>query len=102
ELAAQVCEHQTGWKANSSLERAPIPDVWQFATPNRRVVALMLPDKLASRLETIASSASIGPDAKLTLEPPGTENTATFVSLAAGNRLPGWRLAVSFRDRGRL
>ena len=102
ELAAQVCEHQTGLKANSSLERAPIPEVWQFATPNRRVVALMRSDKLIARLEMIAISENANADARLTVEPPGTENSAAFVSLGVGDRLPGWRLAVSLKDAGRL
>jgi signal transduction histidine kinase len=102
ELAAQFCEHGTATKVTSSMSRAPVPNTWQLATPNGQVMALMLSDKLIKRLETIASTEGVGGNAKLTLEPPGIESGATFVSVAAGGRLPGWRLAVSFEDAGRL
>jgi len=98
-LAAQFSEHSPTVAEDSALHRSPLADVWQFATADRRVVALLRSDRLLARLQALANSDNLPADAEITLAPPETDTATAFVSLQAGSRLPGWRLALSLKDR---
>jgi signal transduction histidine kinase len=94
ELAAAFSERPR--TRDTSLNRGPLPDTWQFTTPNGRVVALVHQDKLIRQLTAIAGDARN--DALITVVPPGKERVAPFVSIDLGIPLAGWSLALSPKD----
>ena len=98
ELAAQFCDEPPARAREAALQRAPIADFWQFATSNHRVVALIRPDRLVAGVQAAVAPVHLPADGTILLLPPGVENTAAFVSLPAGPRMPGWRLALSLKD----
>ena len=77
------------------LRRTPVSNLWQFTTPDRRVVALVRTGKLM-----LADDANI-PNAKVALLPPDIERDA-FISVPAGAPFPGWRLTLSIKDPGQF
>jgi signal transduction histidine kinase len=77
-----------------------LTNVWRFATPNKRVLALLRRDTILSAVGAI--DGNLPPDVRLTLLPPDVENHAAFVTLPAGERFPGWRLALLANDPGRF
>ena len=83
---------------DSVLQGAPFPDLWQFATSDHRVLALVRPEKLLAGMQATVVPDNLPTHEKIILLPPGVENTAAFVSLPAGPRWPGWRLAVSLQN----
>ena len=97
DLAAHVCESRPGLSGNSALARAPLPDLWEFATPSQRGLALVRSETILARLGALAGG-SLSQGASLTLLPPGVTDTA-FVSLPAGEKFPEWRLALSLKDQ---
>lgn len=97
ELASRFSDQHPVFARDSALQNTPIPGLWQFATSNRRVVALARTEKLLASLQATLAG-SLPTDGKTTLLPPGTENNAAFVWLPAGPRLPGWQLALSLKD----
>lgn len=84
------------WKP--ALHRAPLPGLWQFTTPDRRVLALVRAEKLLANLRSVIAADHLPADAEITLLPPDADNPGAFVTLPAGERLPGWRLALSFKN----
>jgi signal transduction histidine kinase len=98
ELAAQFNESHPMMANEPVLRRAPIPDYWQFTTPNHRVVALIGSDKLRGSLLAMATPDNLPSDAELSLLPPGSDRDTAFSVLPAGSRWPGWQLALSFKD----
>jgi len=98
ELAAPFCDEHLASARDSALQATPVPDVWQWATPNHRVLALMRSEKFLAGMQAVPAPGNLPIDGTITLLPPGMENTAAFVSLPAGPRLPGWRLALSLND----
>jgi signal transduction histidine kinase len=86
--------------AAAFCDRAPVAGTWPLTTPNRRVTAILVEDKLLSRVVAIARDSGI--DAEITLLPPGKESPADLVSIDLGDPLPGWRLALSAGDATRL
>ena len=80
------------------LRRTAHPALWEFATPNRRVLALVRPERLSARLQPAIASERPGADEKIALLPPDADSAAAWTTLPAGERLPGWRLALSLKD----
>ncbi len=102
ELAAQVTEnHATPFagRGRSALQRSGPPGVWQFPTADRRALALVRAEKLPATLRPVIASDHRPADADITLLPPDVDDAAAFVTLPAGEPLPGWRLALSLRDQ---
>ena len=91
ELAAQWSDKGAGFPEATGLHRSPIPGLWQFSTPNRRVIGLVRIEKLMPPIPEL-------PNADVALLPPDVENPGALVSLAAGSHFPGWRLALSLKD----
>jgi signal transduction histidine kinase len=98
ELAADIREPNPDLSRVGALQRSLLRGVWQFMTPNRRVLALVRAENLLLRLGPIIAADNLPPDAAIALLPPDAEDAHAFVSLPAGEPLPGWRLALSFRD----
>jgi len=95
ELAAEWCESHLARTTDSTLQPAPIGSCWQFATPDSRVLALVRSDKLMANFQAVLARETLPSDAELALLPPGVDNDRHFRSILVGERLPGWRLALS-------
>ena len=95
QVAAEVVENHLAPAGDSSLRRSVLPDLWQFTTPNRRVLALFRSTKILALATNSANSLA---DVKVTLVPPDMDATGALVTLGAGTQMPGWRLALSGRD----
>ena len=80
------------------MQRSVLPDLWQFTTPNRRVLALVRSENLLARLRPVIAADNLPADAQIALLPPDAEDPTAFVTLPAGEQLPGWRLALSLKD----
>ena len=78
---------------DTAFHRTSRPEVWQFATADRRVLAFVRSDKILASVRAASTSA----DAHLSLIAPGGDPDAAFVSVPAGPRFPGWRLALSLQ-----
>jgi signal transduction histidine kinase len=99
-LAAEISEHHPDPATISALQRSPSPSVWQFTTPNQRVLALIRSDKLLANTKGVTAPDRTLIDVRITLVPPDVEVADALVNLPAGEQMPGWRLALSLRDRG--
>jgi len=98
ELADRFCNEHPTLARVPALQSTAIPGLWQFATSNHRAVALIQSDQLLAKMQAAIASDNLPADGTIILLPPGVENAATFVSLPAGARLPGWQLALSLND----
>src|SRR6266487_3164407 len=99
QLAAEVCENNPHPASGSALQRGVLPDLWQFTTPNHRVLALIRLNKLLAVTEAALAPDNSLSDVKVTLAPPDVDTPDAFVTLPAGDLMPGWRLALSLADR---
>lgn len=110
DLAAQLAESHPSWEANADFRPSPLPDVWQLASPDRRVIALFKTATIRSSAEALQAHDSSStaptpvaggqspPGTSVTLLPPGVENDNAFLSVPACRILPGWRLALSVKN----
>ena len=85
-----------------SVHRASLPGLWRFTTQNHRIMALVRPETLVARLEPALASDDFPADVEITLLSPVADDATAFVTLPAGARFPGWRLALSLNDRNFL
>ena len=99
ELAAEANENNLHPARGSILQRSVLPDLWQFTTPNDRVLALIRSDKVLAATQATLTPDNITADAKVTLASPEVDTPDAFVTLPAGEQMPGWRLALSLADR---
>ena len=99
QLAAEVSESNTHPARGSTLQRSAVPDVWQFTTPNQRAVALIRLDRLLAMTKAALTPDNSLADVKVTLAPPDVDTPDAFVTLPAGDQMPGWRLALALADR---
>jgi signal transduction histidine kinase len=99
ELAAQAEEQRFGLTGDAALHRAPSGDLWLYATPNRRVLAIIRSGTLLNRLRTVLTPEGFPSDVEVKLFSPGAEGEAAFVSVPAGQNFPGWQLAISFKNQ---
>lgn len=79
-------------------QRSEPPGLWQFTTPNRRVRALLRTDKLLAVTKGATDPGDSFADVKIALLPPDVDAADAFVTLPAGEQMPGWRLALSLKD----
>jgi signal transduction histidine kinase len=98
ELAAEFAMREPVFTTNVALGSTVLPNVWQFATPGRRVLALLRTEKVLASVPAAATSYPLPADTQIALLPPGVDVDAAFVSVPAGPRLPGWRLGLSLKD----
>ena len=99
ELAAQVSEGSPRPARDSSLQRGVATDVWQLTTPNRRVLALLRSDKLLATANAAMAPEDALTDVNIALAAPDTDAADAFLTLPAGEQMPGWRVALSLKDR---
>ena len=100
DLAAQAIQGHVGPAHDFNLQRGAAPGWWQFLTPNRRVLAVLASDRLLAAAASAAVTSENSPaDAAITLVPPDADAPDAFLTLPAGAQMPGWRLAMSLKDR---
>lgn len=99
QLAAEASENHPNPARDSALQRGAFPDLWQFTTPNHRVLALIRSDKLLAATKTAMAPDHALADVKVALSPPDMDTADAFVTLPAGEQMPGWRLTLSLKDR---
>jgi len=98
-VAAEVVESHPQPARNSVLQHGAFPDLWQFTTPDQRVLAVIRSDKLLAGTKAALTPDPSLADVRITLAPPDVDSPDAFVTLPAGERMPGWRLALSLVDR---
>jgi len=96
DLAAEVVEVGATRPASAALEPAALPGLWQFALPDRTLVALFRQDRLLKETHRIIQSnvSLAGATAELIAPPPPAKAENAFLSVPLGDGLPGWRIAV--------
>lgn len=97
ELAAQfLLTHSADARRDSSLQRTLLPHLWQLSTRDQRVTALVRSEKLLASLRPVIAGDST---AEITLVPPEGASGDAFITAAAGAPLPGWQLALTFKNQ---
>jgi signal transduction histidine kinase len=86
-------------RQNASLESGSTQTIWQFVSPHRRVLLLHRAGEVETRLGSFAAPQLLSSDARLAVIPPGTGAREALISSSAGDALPGWRLALSPKDK---
>lgn len=100
EFAAQPIPNHADPLGEFSLQRSAVSGCWQFLTPNRHVLALLSLDRVLAAAASAATTSDPSlAGAATTVVPPGADAPDAFVTLAAGGQMPGWRLAMSLKDR---
>ncbi len=82
----------------TSLQRSPFPDIWQFSIADRRALALIKTERLVDFLRRVADPEALPKGAEIALLAPGADYPGAFVSMPVDPSLPGWRLALSLGD----
>lgn len=80
------------------LQPSAIDDLWQFATPDGRIVLLHYTEPLLARLRSVIALPDQPADIRIDFVQPGREPEGALLSLPAGTAMPGWRLALSPLD----
>ena len=99
ELAADYVEHDPTPPADAKLQRTPLAKIWRLPSADRTVVALLREERLCAEIARLLDPLAL-PDVRVTVLPPGEVLTTRMpvAPLDAGELLPSWRLALSFRD----
>jgi signal transduction histidine kinase len=95
-LAARFLEAGRARTGEAALEASGVPDVWKLTAPGGRIVALYRAATAISAMRGLSSSSNVA----LALTPPGGAPVSADESLAAGSRLPGWQISLSFSGNG--
>jgi signal transduction histidine kinase len=100
ELAARFVESGTPLAGKPVLQPAGPHNVWQFASGDGQVVALLCTETINKELQALAVQQCLPSGVNVELLP---ADRATDVSgflhvLPAGDRLPGWQLALAWND----
>ena len=98
DLSARFLNSRPQPVARSVLCPTPLAGVWQVATPSGRLRALFHTETLIARLRREIPNRDYPATVSVSLISPATAGDASFVSLAAGPAMPGWRLTLSPRD----
>ena len=98
--AAEMRESHPPPARDSALQRTVIPDRWQFTTPNGRVLALLSSNKLFAATKAAMALDPAPADVNITLVPPDADWADAFVTVSAGEQMPGWRLALALKNPG--
>jgi signal transduction histidine kinase len=98
-LAAACLDTSPPLPAGSSLAPCGVPSVWQFATPDKTVVALLREERVRREMQELIDTELVIPDVAVTLAPPGTEppEPASFFIRPSETFLPGWQMGLSLK-----
>jgi len=81
-----------------SLRASPLKGHWQISSPDGRAIALFKEESVNSRLSGLLQSLPPPNGVHFAIVPPGGAVTDQVIhSLEAGEKLPGWKLSMSWR-----
>jgi signal transduction histidine kinase len=102
DLAADYLEAHSAPKPPDTLRTTEQPGVWQAPSPGRHALVLLSTRSLHAALAAPPRDLTLPSGARVTVLAPDEEPDAggTLLSGALGPSLPGWRVALSFDDRG--
>ena len=84
---------------DSALRPSGLADVWQFGSPDGRVVGLLRTESVLARMEKIIGAERLPREIQVAVSPPEREPAGTIAHLlSAGPKMPGWRLSLSLSD----
>src|SRR5882762_3441062 len=98
-LAALFLESHPTPSTPSELRPTPLSNVWQFATPSGRLLALFHAENLLARLRNVIQRPGVPEYGIVSLLPPATDAPAPLLSVPAAKELPGWHVALSLKDQ---
>jgi signal transduction histidine kinase len=81
------------------LRSSALPGVWQFNSARGRVILLHQAEKLEARLVSWVPSQTLPTDVNLVALAPGRASNDLLLPTPAGSALPGWRVALSLKDK---
>jgi len=84
--------------AETSLQRSPLPEIWQLSIADHRALALIKTETLVNFLQRVADPSMLPKGAEFALLPPGADHAGAFVSMPVALTMPGWKLALSLGD----
>jgi signal transduction histidine kinase len=99
-LAADYLDQNPAPPADAKLQRTPLAKVWRLPSADRTVVALWREERLRAELAKQLEALAL-PDVRVSVLAPGEAATTLKMPVPpqdAGEFLPGWRLALGFRD----
>ncbi len=99
DLAARCLDAGPVHPGEAVLRATGLPGVWQFSSAHAQAVTLHQTEALLARMRVGLAAIVLPPDVSVTILPPGKEFERFFLSLPAGESLPGWRLALSLKDQ---
>jgi len=97
---ATIPQSKTGTTVRSDLN-----DLWQLITSNRTTVFLWTTSSMASFLDgAVAENVSLPDNVQIAFRPTSDSSTSldNFLTMPAGNKLPGWQLSVSLLDSNQV
>ncbi len=100
QLAVRYLESNPPRPQGSSLRRSELPDIWQQASPDGRVLALFRHSDLVTDMQAAIASQELPSDMAVELVPIGAEpaRPSLLVSAAGRKGMDGWRLSLHFQD----
>jgi signal transduction histidine kinase len=97
-LAAAFRESDNASNSSVRFHRVPALQASRFVSPSRRVAGLVRDETLKAALKSVTASDALPAGAEITLLAPDGDSAAAFVTLPAGEWLPGWRMALFFKN----
>lgn len=102
QLAVRYLESNPPHPQDSLLRVSELPDIWQLASPDRRVLALFMYSELVNDMQNAIARSDLSSDIYVEFVQPGAipSPSSLLVSPAGRTGLDGWRLSLHFRDVG--
>jgi signal transduction histidine kinase len=100
ELATEFLELGVPLTDKPIVRPAGLPNVWQFASPDGRVVALLRTKRIEEEFQSMVRKERLPTGVQVELLSPNqtTGESAVFQAMPAGYRMPGWQLALTWND----
>lgn len=100
DLAARYLDAAPAVSLASGVRPTPLPGVLALSFSSGRVLALYETPKLLAQMRQAVAGEGFLPEVNLAVIPPGDDSQKAFLSLPAGDSLPGWRVAFFLKDSG--
>lgn len=82
-----------------SLQSSQLADVWQFATPDGRLLLLLKTETVTTQSASVVGETQLPDGVQISIVPPGQpQSVDELISIRAGTQLPGWRLSMNLAD----
>jgi signal transduction histidine kinase len=79
---------------NPALEPTGIADIWKLTSPGKRIIALYSGETLTTTMNSLVEQPHSPRDPRFTIVPPRRPLPQNTQHIAAGDRLPGWQIAM--------